>query len=338
MEQKKYHTHLSLEERRQIYFLLGRKVPVVKIARELGRHHSTIYRELQRNSYWEDEDDRKMNGYYPLSAQEYYSRRRQSLQLFARYPELKEFVIRKLKAYWSPDQIAGFLKRLGRSMFYACAETIYQFIYGAEGRELGLYRYLFKGRKRRRSLYGRKPRGLLVPEQHGIAFRPEIVDGREQIGHWEGDLMIFRRDENGTQNVTSLIERKSRYTILAKNDNRRSAPVMKTIASQLSGLPRDMTRTITFDRGFEFIHRYSELKDKLSMDTYFCDPQAPWQKGSVESNNNRIRRFLPREINLEAVSDADVYAISVILNNTPRQCLAYKTPQEVLNEHLQLPA
>lgn len=94
MERKKHHTHLSLEERRQIYLMLGRKMSAVEIAKKLGRHHSTIYREINRNMYFE-EDDHKMNGYYPLNAQEYYRRRRQSLQLFRRYPELKAFIIEK---------------------------------------------------------------------------------------------------------------------------------------------------------------------------------------------------------------------------------------------------
>lgn len=94
-----------------------------------------------------------------------------------------------------------------------------------------------------------------------------------------------------------------------------------------------MTQTITLDRGFEFM-RYPLLHKGLGMDAYFCDPQAPWQKGAVESNNNRIRRFLPREVDLKEVSDADLYALSSIMNNTPRKCLEYRTPQEVLNEYL----
>lgn len=330
MEPRK-HKHLSLEERRQIYFLLGRKVSVVEIARQLDRHHSTIYREIQRNSYW-DEEDHKNNAYYPVNAQEYYRRRRQSLRLLERYPDLKSFVIEKIKAYWSPDQIAGYLKRLGISMFYACAETIYRFVYSAEGKDSGLYRYLFKGRKNRRRMFARKPRGNRVPDHHGIAYRPAIVDGRETFGHWEGDLMIFNR-EHGKANVTSLIERKSRYTVLAKNDNRRPEAVAKTMSKQLEGLPRHMTQTMTLDRGFEFM-RYPLLHQALGMKAYFCDPQAPWQKGAVECNNNRIRRFLPREVDLKSVSDADIYDISVIMNNTPRRCLGYRTPQEVLDEYL----
>lgn len=331
METKK-HKHLSLEERRHIYLMLGRKASVTKIAQQLGRHHSTIYRELQRNSYFEA-DDHKMNGYYPLNAHEYYRRRRQSLRLFERYPDLKQLVIEKLKSYWSPEQIAGYLKRHAMAGFYVCMETIYRFVYSCEGKDMGLYRYLFKGRKRRRGLYSRKARSKLIPDHHGIAYRPVIVDSRDTFGHWEGDLMIFNR-EHGNANVTSLIERKSRYTVLAKNDNRRPMPVMERIVRQLSPLPRDMTKTIAFDRGFEFIHHYDELQKRLSMQAYFCDPQAPWQKGAVECNNRRLRRFLPSHTNLNGLSNADLYDISVIMNNTPRKCLGYKTPQEVIDEHL----
>ena len=290
---------------------------------------TSIYREINRNMYYEA-DDHKMNGYYPLTAQELYRRRRQSLQLLERFPALKAFIIEKIKEYWSPDQIAGYLKDLGIQMFYACAETIYRFIYSAEGRELKLYRYLFKGRKHRRKAYSRKARGNRVPEEYGIAFRPEIVKTRDTYGHWEGDLIIFARKEGSKSNVTSLIERKSRYTILAKNDNRKPDPVAKTIINKLSDLPDDMTQTMTFDRGFEFMS-YPLLRKKLGMKTYFCDPQAPWQKGAVECNNNRIRRFLPRDIDLDNVTDNDLKRIENIMNNTPRRCLGYRTPKEVFD-------
>ena len=327
----KHYTHLSFSERRQIYVLLGRKVPLSQIATILGRHHSTIYREVQRNTYWDD--DPFMSGYFHMNAQELYRRRRQSLQVFLRKTDLKSYVIEKLKVYWSPEQIAGYLKRMGVQGFYACSETIYRLIYSDEGKGLGLYRYLFKGRKNRRKKFGRKPRGTRIPEHHGIAFRPEIVTDRKTFGHWEGDLMIFNR-EHGPTKLTSLIERKSRYTILAKNSNRRPIPVIGQIGNLLSKLPSHARETITFDRGFEFL-KYPILHEKIGMKSYFCDPQAPWQKGGVESNNNRIRRFLPRETKLDELGDSDIYGISVIMNNTPRKCLGFKTPQEVLNAHLQ---
>jgi IS30 family transposase len=326
---------LSLAERRQIYRLLGMKAPVAHIARQLGRHHSTIYRELARNTYYEDED-RKMNGYYPVCAQEYYLRRRQSLQVLVRHADLKSFVISKLKAYWSPDQIAGYLKRLGIQGFYACMETIYRFVYSDEGRRLGLSRYLFNRRNNRRRMLGRKPRSPRIPEYRSNAFRPKIVATRSTAGHWEADLMIFNR-EYGKVNLTSMIERKSRYMILAKNDDRRPSQVIGTMKKKLAKLPTGLTQTVTFDRGFEFMS-YPLLRKSLGMESYFCDPQSPWQKGAVESNNNRIRRFLPRETDLNGVSDADLYAVCVIMNNTPRKCLGYRTPQEVFDEHLQMAA
>ncbi|WP_241461469.1 IS30 family transposase, partial [Aquimarina macrocephali] len=160
-------------------------------------------------------------------------------------------MIEKLHSYWSPDQISGYLKRLGIPRFRVCMETIYQFIYSDEGKRLGLYRYLFKSRKKRRNLYGRAPRKSRVLEHHGIAYRPMEVNERGTFGHWEGDLMIFHM-EHGKYNLTSLIERKSRYMVLAKNDNRKPEPVMHSIADKLKPFPNLLTQTITFDRGFEF--------------------------------------------------------------------------------------
>ena len=207
----KTHTHLTIDERRRIYFLLGRKMSVVEIARQLSRHHSTIYREIQRNSFW-DAEEHKNNDYYPLCAQEFHRQRRQSLQLLWRNSTLQKFVIEKLKSYWSPEQIAGYLKHQGFKGFYSCMETIYRFIYSDKGRELVLYQYLYKARKNRRGLYRRKSRDSRIPDENGIAFRPEIIETRQTFGHWEGDLMIFSR-EHGKINLTSLIKRKSRYNI-----------------------------------------------------------------------------------------------------------------------------
>lgn len=331
MNQKKHHTHLSKSERRQIYLMLGKKISVCRIAQELGRHHSTIYREINRNSHFHE--DPFLRGYFHVVANDMAENRRYRLRKLLRNKELTAYIIDKLKSCWSPEQIYGFLKHHGVEGFYACHETIYRFIYSAEGRELSLYKYLVKGRKNRRRKFSRKPRSSRVLEHHGIAYRPKIIDSRETFGHWEGDLVIYRR-EFGKVNITSLIERKSRYTIIAKNDDRRPIPVMERIGKELGRLPESVTKTITFDRGIEFMS-YPILQKKLGMDSYFCDPQAPWQKGAVESNNNRIRRFLPRDLDLSTVTDADIYDICVTMNNTPRKCLGYKTPQEVMDEYLQ---
>ena len=112
---------------------------------------------------------------------------------------------------------------------------------------------------------------------------------------------------------------------------------MSKIKDRQAPSPAEMTQTMTFDRGFEFM-RYALLHQELGTESYFCDPQAPWQKGTVESNNNRIRRFLPRETKLEAVDDTALNAVCVIINNTPRRCLNYCTPQEVFDADLQVAA
>jgi transposase, IS30 family len=169
-----------------------------------------------QDAFW-DEIDEKLNGYYPVTAQESYRLRRQRLRLFQRQPSLRGFVIEKLRSHWSPEQIAGYLKRSNPARLYACMETIYQFVYSDEGRELGLYSYLFRGRKHRRRRCGRKARSKRIPEQYSIIFRPKAADDRSTAGHWEADLMMFSR-EIGKYNITSLIERASRYTVLAYSD------------------------------------------------------------------------------------------------------------------------
>ena len=231
--ERKNHTHLSLEERRKIFLLVNSKTPVKRIAELLCRHHSTVYRELARNTTWHE--DPYLRGYFHMNADHFMRQRRQRLRLLCRHPALKDYVTDRLQAYWSPEQIAGYLKQHAGRGLYACAETIYQYVYSDEGRDSGLYRYLFRGRPRRRRQYSRKPHDR-VPAHHGIAWRPEIVNSRTTFGHWEGDLMIFDRI-HGKTNLTSLIERRSRYTILAKNDNRRPVPVISTIRDRLKKLP-----------------------------------------------------------------------------------------------------
>ena len=147
--------------------------------------------------------------------------------------------------------------------------------------------------------------------------------------------MIFDRI-HGKANVTSLIERRSRYTILAKNDNRRPVPVISTIRDRLKKLPPRWRQTITFDRGFEFLS-YPLLRRDIGMDSYFCDPQAPWQKGAVESNNTASGGFYQGRPSGGAIG-RNLNEVCVIMNNTPRKCLGFRTPQEVLDEHLHKPA
>src|SRR3954447_12389328 len=151
--------------------------------------------------------------------------------------------------------------------------------YGPEGREDGLHRHLPKARRRRGSRYGRRPRSTPIPRERWIENRPAEVGEREVFGHWEGDLLIFRKGA-GKANVTSLVERKSLFTFLLPNEDKRSAAVVAGITDALRGLPEEARRTVTFDRGTEFA-AYTVLDRDLAVKAYFCDPHSPWQKGSV---------------------------------------------------------
>jgi len=328
----KSYNHLTMDERRQIYRLTGQKISITEIAARLGRHRSTIFREIQRNWHNAGKDCR---GYFPVTAQDFCERRRRIARTkIVRHAELRNYVIGKLKEYWSPDQISGYMRRHNVG-FYTCPESIYRYVYSQEGKENGLYRYLFRGIPRRRQRFGRKPRGKHIPEENTIHQRPDAINSRMEFGHWECDLMIFQKDL-GNANITSLIERKTRYMLLTRNENRMSGNVAFGIARKIEKLP-GCCRSMTFDRGSEFM-AYPLLHKTFGIQSYFCDPQKPYQKGSVENNNGRIRRFLPANMNVAAVPEAYLYEICLRMNNTPRKCLQYQTPQEVFNLCLQHPA
>ena len=321
--------HLDLDERRTLFRMVEARRPVGEIAARLGRHPSTIHRELGRNRF--GDGDRGFCGYFPLNAQDLARRRRRRRRKLTADDALRARVVGRLRDGWSPRQIAGRLKQeQGRAS--VCHETIYRHVYGPEGREDGLYRHLPKARRRRGSRYGRKPRAASIPRERWIENRPAEVGTRESFGHWEGDLLIFGK-EAGKANVTSLVERKSRFTFLLANEDKRSAAVIAGIGEALRPLPGDARRTITFDRGSEFA-AYPRLAGELAVASYFCDPHSPWQKGSVENANGRVRRFLPRHCEPGALGRTRLRRLAERLNDTPRRCLGYRTPREAFQEHL----
>lgn len=332
-----HYRHIDMAERRQIMKLLERKVPLTQIARTVGRHHSTIYRELRRN-YFRDKYP-EYSGWFPWTASEFARKRRYRHRKLERNRDLRVYVIGKLEMHWSPEQIAGRLRshpELEVQTGRVCAETIYRFVYDRTNRDMELYALLAKQRRNRRGLRGRKPRGSHIPLYCNINQRPEDIAKRESFGHWEADLVIFRR-EYGKANVTSLVERKSRYHIVIRNRDRNSAGVLGAIQQSLVMLPPQGRQTITFDRGTEFM-AWRHLHQAAGIKSYFCDTASPYQKGSVENANGRLRRYLPLETNLAEVEDAVLSEVAWRMNNTPRQCLGYRTPSEVFQAELaQLP-
>lgn len=268
-----HYRQLSLPERRKIAQLLSARTPVRLIAKAIGRHVSTIYRELKRNFFYDD--DRFYRGYFPLAAEDKARERRERTGKIHRNSEFAAYVADRLQECWSPEQIAGYLKHHASQSFHASHETIYRYVYSRDGHRQELYRLLPVARRTRRPRRSRRPRGPQIPRENTIAMRPLEISERMSIGHWEADLVQFRK-EHGKANVTSLVERKSRYTYLMRNPDRSSAGVIGGIESKLGALPSALRQTITFDRGTEFAS-YPRLKEKLGVESYFCNAQAPWQ-------------------------------------------------------------
>ena len=324
------HTELNLRERRAIEDMLHAKISVREIAAEIGRHVSTVYRDIKRNCYTDDELP-ELNGYYGIVAQRTANQRRARRRKLVRLVGLREAVIKQLKVGLSPEQIAGRFHFEGQAVRVS-HETIYAYVYGPDGQSNELARYLPNRRKKRRPNHSRRPRGLVFPPDRSIHERPDYVDTRETFGEWEGDLMIFERAQ-GKMNVASLVERKTRFAVLFRNNDRSTTHLMNQLMAVMEPLPQPARKSITFDRGIEF-RNWRKLKPGIGTEAGFCDPQAPWQKGSVENLNKRARRYLPRNAPVTALSNRDMKSICDRLNGTPRKCLGWRTSTEAFREEL----
>ena len=174
--------------------------------------------------------------------------------------------------------------------------------------------------------HSRKPRKSHIPETASIASRPKSIERRKSIGHFEGDLVVFGSLKSS--NVTTLVERKSRFVKLVHNTSKYTNEVIGGIKNTLDLLPQKHKKTITFDRGTEFASYRN-----LELTTYFCNPHSPWQKGSNENFNGRLRRYLPKAYNPKNLSQELLDKIEEQMNNQPRKCLAWRSPVEVLYGH-----
>ena len=172
----------------------------------------------------------------------------------------------------------------------------------------------------------------MFPPDRSIHERPDYVKTRETFGEWEGDLMIFERAQ-GKTNVASLVERKTRFAVLFRNNDRSTTHLMNKLMSVMEPLPQLARKSITFDRGIEF-RNWRKLKTGIGTEAWFCDPQAPWLKGSVENLNKRARRYLPRDAPVATLSNREMKSICDRLNGTPRKCLGWRTPTEAFREEL----
>lgn len=315
-----HYQQLSFEERTKIFTGLMLKKSISSIAREVRRSPSTIIREVRRNS---------KNGIYsPEKAQTNYKIHRQKQETkVSRNIRLQQHIIDKLKNGWSPGTIAGRLKYEGTNIT-VCAETIYQFIYSKKMRDMGLYNSLVRKHPiRQLKLRGRKHRSI-IPNRISIDQRPKYINQRIEIGHMETDLIFCRG--NQSENILTSVDRKSRFVVLAKNTCKDSMLVADAF---IRAIKREKIpiKSSTFDNGVEFA-KHMWMRRFLNIETFFCDPYSPWQKGQIENTNGRLRRYIPKNANIRNFSEEHLRHIQNLMNDHPRRCLGYRTPREVLCE------
>lgn len=314
---------LTFYDRQKLGYWFRTKQSLREIAKIMRRDHSVLVRELKRNG----NGNRKK--YRADIAQRLFEERshKQHKGKLDKYPELKELVVKGLKKEWSPDVISGKMRVEKRKQTIS-HESIYNYVYNRDGRYEGLYRYLPQGRSKRHKLYSRKKSKLSIPERVSIHQRPVYIDERKRYGDWESDSMIFSKQKTI---ISVQSERKSKLIRMHKAKDKSADETRNALVRTVESIEKDLILTITFDNGTEGA-QHTEIKKEYGIDTYFCDPFASWQKGGVENANRLIRYYLPRNTDLSELTDRDVYEIQEKLNNRPRKCLNYKSPNEIINE------
>jgi transposase, IS30 family len=312
---------LTATDRAVLAQLLDLKLTKAEIARRLEVHRSTVYRELVRNTgprgYLDVEAQQRTN------ARRMLSRRKRKLD----EPALHEFIGEGLRERWSPDQIAGRLRRAfpRQPRRQVSRQTIYTWIKRQDEQEEngGQWRaYLRFGRPRRK----RGQNAGRLPGARTLEGRPKIVEERRRFGDWEGDTVVSCGRRGG---LASLVERKSGYTLLAPVSDLKAPSVRQVIQAKLVVLPALLRRTITFDNGKEFAEHH-QLAAATGLDVYFAKPYCAWQRGTNENTNGLVRQYWPKGTDFHDVSHRAVADLQSSLNDRPRKRLGYRTPREVL--------
>jgi IS30 family transposase len=313
------YTQLSLEERCSIARLHEAGQSIRQIAAALDRQPSTISREVKRNAG-------SKIGYQPADAQAQASARRWTGSRLERDDTLRETVLDRLACGWSPEQVAGRLAcEEGRKVI--SHETIYRFVYAQLKRSNDTAWRLYLPRAKIKRGWRTKGGWPRTDGKCSIHDRPAHIAQRQTPGHWEADCMLFSTPGPG---ILIAHERFSRITIAFAQQNLKADPVADSLSQLLKPFAPELRQSITFDNGTEF-SRHQNIARQLDVQTYFCDPRAPWQKGGVENAIGRLRRALPRKTKLETLPLARLNAIIANYNHTPRKCLGFKTPAETFN-------
>ena len=326
-QRKRSSISLSLAEREEISRGVVTGQSIRAIAASLGRSPSTVSREIRRNG--------SQRSYRANTADQaaWDRAHRPKICKLVQNRELARVVASKLKQLWAPVQIAGWLKQAypGDENQQVSHETIYRSLYiqarGALKKEL--LQHLRRTRVMRRSRHHtqKTPDHGQIINGVSISERPASVEDRAVPGHWEGDLI------SGTKNshIATLVERHTRYVMLAKVDGKDTETVINALIKQAHKLPSELYKSLTWDRGSEMAdHRRFTLATDIQV--YFCDPQNPWQRGSNENTNGLLRQYFPKGTDLSVHSQAKLNAVARQLNERPRKTLDFRTPADRFNQ------
>ncbi len=309
------YTQLTQEQRYHIYAFMKAGFSQTAIASETGVHKSTVSRELSRN--------RGKRGYRPKQAHIIAIERRQKSNKFVKMtPDIIAQVDALIREDFSPEQVSGFLNRTqGISISH---ETIYQHVLSDKARGGNLYCHLRHAHKKRKKRYGSHDRRGQIKGRISIDERPAIVEAKKRIGDWEIDTLIGKGYKGA---LLSIVERKSKFTLIGKLPSRRADLVAEAAIDLLNPYVKKVF-TITADNGKEFAH-HERIKDQLKTDVYFAHPYQAWERGLNENTNGLIRQYFPKGVSFEQIKNQHVQMAMDRLNNRPRKSLGYKTPIEV---------
>lgn len=315
---KKY-SHIKRAERLEISILLNKGYSYREIAGVLKRSVSSISEEINNNSVNGRYDPNKAN--HKAYVKRKYSKY-QGMKVVSDI-DLWNYLEEKLKDDWSPEAISGRIENVDIQIKSISAKGIYKFVYSVYGRNLEKF-LAYKGKKR-------KPKAPQKVQQLAdrvfIDQRPQIIDKRRRFGDWEGDFIVSGKNGKGV--LLTLYERKARYTLIKKMTNRKIDEVHKIICELTGGV---IMNSLTLDNDIVF-RKHKELSEILGVPIYFCHPYHSWEKGGVENTNKLIRRYIPKGSDISQYSDDYVQMVEDKLNNRPKKCLNFKTPNEVMEEN-----
>ena len=323
----KKHRRLSFSERIKIETLLNENKSKAYIAKKLKRSRSTISREVNK---WVTTPDEKYSAKLAdWSAKDDYLNKR-NLDKISTYTLLKIYVYKGLLKGWTPEQIAGRIKLdyPNNTIMTISHEAIYRHIYTRPQASLNkkLIKLLTRKKTRRRPMKKVRGKGSKIINQVSIDNRPKHIENRLEAGHWEGDLIIGKGQKSA---IGTIVERKSRYTIIVKLESRKSTEVAKMFSKRLNEINSKLLKSMTYDNGIEMA-KHQIITQKTGMNIYFAHPYSSWERGTNENTNGIIRRDLPKGTDFNLIDEKTLLKIERKLNNKPRKIIGYKTPKEIL--------